>query len=483
MVRQTKIVATLGPATDSEAALGGLLQAGVDVVRLNFSHSDHEKHEWRSAMLRSAAERHEQVVGLLCDLQGPKIRIESFCSGAVELVKGQSFFLDPSLAVDAGTQSGVGVGYADLPKDVHRGDVLLLNDGRIRLRVNRVEGSRIFTTVEIGGTLSDHKGINRLGGGLSVRALTEKDHEDIPLAAKLQADYMAVSFPKEAADIEEARELLRAAGGHAAIVAKIERREAVDSLPEIVEAADAVMIARGDLAVEIGDAELAGVQKRIMRLARERDCVVITATQMMQSMVDRPMPTRAEVLDVANAVLDGTDAVMLSEESAVGRFPAEAVAAMARVCVGAERYAEESQPPRLAPEVHYTRIDETIAKMAIAAADQLSVRAIAAMTESGVTTMWMSRISTDTPIYALSEQPRTRTKVTLYRGVHPINFDPAGRDHAAANRGAIEELLGVGAISKGDLVLITKGDLAGVQGGTNTMKIVRVGDTIPDGSM
>ncbi len=483
MVRQTKIVATLGPATDREPALNGVLRAGVDVVRLNLSHGNHDEHRQRSARLRCVAQQHNRVVGLLCDLQGPKIRIENFCEGTVELVEGQTFFLDPSLAENAGTQSGVGVGYADLPQDVVAGDVLLLNDGLIRLSVDRVEGGRIFTTVEIGGILSGHKGINRLGGGLSVRALTDKDRLDIRLAAELQADYLAVSFPKGADDIEEARELLRAAGGDAAIVAKIERREAVDNLAEVIKAADAVMIARGDLAVEIGDAELPGVQKRIMRLARERDCVVITATQMMQSMVDHPMPTRAEVLDVANAVLDGTDAVMLSEESAVGRYPAKAVAAMARVCVGAERYAEESPPPPPGPEPHYTRIDETIAKTAIAAANQLSVRAIAAMTESGATARWMSRISTDIPIYALSEQLRTRTKVTLYRGVHPINFDPAGRDYTAANRGAVDELLKAGAIREGDLVLITKGDLAGVQGGTNTMKIVRVGDTISNDSM
>lgn len=483
MVRQTKIVATLGPATDRESALDSILRAGTDVVRLNLSHGSHEEHRKRADMLRRTAQRHNRVVGLLCDLQGPKIRIESFRDGTVELVEGQSFYLDPSLAEDAGMPSGVGVGYAGLPQDVGPGDILLLNDGLIRLRVDRVEGNRISTTVEIGGSLSGHKGINRLGGGLSVRALTHKDRQDIQLAAELEADYLAVSFPKGADDIEEARGLLRAAGGDAAIVAKIERREAVDNLSEVMEAADAVMIARGDLAVEIGDAELPGVQKRIMRLARERDCVVITATQMMQSMVDHPMPTRAEVLDVANAVLDGTDAVMLSEESAVGRFPAKAVAAMARVCVGAERYAEEARPTRVGPEPHYTRIDETIAKTAIAAANQLGVRAIAAMTESGATAMWMSRISTDIPIYALSEQPRTRTKVTLYRGVHPLNFDPTERDHTLVNREAVDELLKAGAVCEGDLVLITKGDLAGVQGGTNTMKIVRVGEVRPEGSM
>lgn len=474
MTRQTKIVATLGPATGDRESLAAIITAGVNVVRMNLSHGDHEEHRERVRVLREAAAAADRVVGVLCDLQGPKIRIERFRDGSVDLANGQSFFLDPALEADAGTAEGIGVAYQGLPADVQPEDILLLADGLVRLRVERIEGSRIHTRVEMGGELSDRKGINRLGGGLSVRALTEKDRADIRLAAELEADYLAVSFPRDAADIEEARELLRAAGGHGGIVAKIERHEAVSALPEIMEAADAVMIARGDLAVEIGDAELPGVQKRIMRLARERDCVVITATQMMQSMVDSPMPTRAEVLDVANAVLDGTDAVMLSEETAVGHYPAETVAAMARVCVGAEAYADETRPtmPSL-QEPRFQRIDETIAKTAIAAANSLGVAAIAALTESGATVMWMSRIGTDIPVFALSEQARTRTKVTLYRGVHPISFDPTLRDHDAVTREAIAELLRRGAVADGDLVLITKGDLAGVRGGTNEMKIVR----------
>ncbi|PWG61289.1 pyruvate kinase [Spiribacter halobius] len=476
-MRQTKIVATLGPATSDRQSLAAIIAAGVNVVRMNLSHGDHDEHRTRVSVLREAAGAADRVVGVLCDLQGPKIRIERFQGGTVNLDNGQAFFLDPSHPADAGTAEGVGVAYQGLPDDVAPDDILLLADGLIRLRVERIEGKRIHTRVETGGELSDRKGINRLGGGLSVRALTDKDRADIRLAAELEADYLAVSFPRDAADIEEARELLRAAGGHAGIVAKIERHEAVAALPEIMEAADAVMIARGDLAVEIGDAELPGVQKRIMRLARERDCVVITATQMMQSMVDNPMPTRAEVLDVANAVLDGTDAVMLSEETAVGHYPAETVAAMARVCVGAEAYADETRPtiPSL-QEPRFQRIDETIAKTAIAAANSLGVAAIAAMTESGATVMWMSRIGTDIPVYALSEQPRTRTKVTLYRGVHPISFDPTMRDHDTVTQEAIAELTRRGAVHDGDLVLITKGDLAGVRGGTNEMKIVRAGD-------
>ena len=479
MTRQTKIVATLGPATTDADSLQAIVEAGVDLVRMNLSHGNHDEHRERAGALREAAKKAGRVVGVLCDLQGPKIRIEQFVDGAVMLEDGAAFFLDPSLEGNAGTIEGVGVAYTGLPEDVNTGDILLLADGLIRLEVERVEGTRVHTRVVNGGKLSDRKGINRLGGGLSVRALTDKDRVDIPLAAALEADYVAVSFPRDGADIDEARELLRAAGGHGGIVAKIERHEAVDAIGEIMEAADAVMIARGDLAVEIGDAELPGVQKRIMRMARERDCVVITATQMMQSMVDNPMPTRAEVLDVANAVLDGTDAVMLSEETAVGQYPAETVASMARVAVGAEAYADESRlSAGLNRDPHFERVDEAIAKTAITAANSLGVKAIAAMTESGATAMWMSRIGTDIPIYALSEQPRTRTKVTLYRGVHPISFDPTMREHEAVNREAVAELQARGAVSGDDYVLITKGDLAGVRGGTNAMKVVKVSEIL-----
>jgi len=475
MIRQTKIVATLGPATDSAESLSGIVSSGVDMVRLNLSHGDHEEHAARAERLREAARQQGRVVGLLCDLQGPKIRIEKFANGPVQLEQGDSFFLDPSLDGESGTSEGVGTAYEGLADDVAAGDILLLADGLIRLRVERVAGTRVHTTVEVGGELDDRKGINRQGGGLSVRALTDKDREDIHLAARLDCDYMAISFPKDADDVQEARELLHQAGGEAGIVTKIERREAVDNLTSIMQAADAVMIARGDLAVEIGDADLPGVQKRIMRLAREFECVVITATQMMQSMVDSLMPTRAEVLDVANAVLDGTDGVMLSEETAMGKYPSETVAAMSRVCIGAESYADEVRSEESwREEPHYTRVDETIAKTAITAANRLNVRAIAAMTESGSTVMWMSRIGTDIPIYALSEQPSTRTRVTLYRGVHPVDFDPKGKDSNAIDDAVIRELRRTGSADTGDLVLITKGDVAGARGGTNAMKITPV---------
>lgn len=475
MTRRTKIVGTLGPATDEAETLRAVVAAGLDVARFNLSHGSHADHLARARSLRAAAEQARRYVGVLCDLQGPKIRTAAFRDGFVELQRGQSFFLDPTLDEKAGDDQGVGVGYDGLPDDVQPGDVLLLADGLIRLRVTEVTGRRIHTEVEEGGTLSNHKGINRLGGGLSVAALTDKDRSDIRLAAEMGADYLAVSFCEDAGDVEEARRLLREAGGEAGIVAKIERQEAVANIEAIMHAADAVMIARGDLGVEIGDAELPGVQKRIMRLARELDCVVITATQMMQSMVNSPVPTRAEVLDVANAVLDGTDAVMLSEETAVGRYPAAAVAAMSRVCLGAERYLDEAQLYRHY-EDYYQRIDEAIAKSAIDAANRLGVAAIAAMTESGATVLWMSRVGTPIPVYAMSEQPRTRNKVTLYRGVHPVDFDPTAMDPAEAEQAALAELKDLGVVRDGQYVLITKGDKQGMAGGTNTMKIVRLGE-------
>ncbi|HHH46019.1 MAG TPA: pyruvate kinase [Thiotrichales bacterium] len=477
MLRRTKIIATMGPATDSPEALDELIQAGVDVVRLNFSHGTHEEHARRAETVRNRARAHGRQVGVLADLQGPKIRIEKFVDGKVVLEEGARFVLDANLPPDAGTRERVGITYKQLPEDVHRGDTLLLDDGAVVLWVEEVNGPEIVCKVVVGGELSNNKGINRQGGGLSAKALTDKDRADIRAAAEMRADYLAVSFPRCADDIHEARELLRQAGGHGGIVAKIERAEAIANIEEIIEASDAVMIARGDLGVEIGDAELPAVQKRIIQLARTMDRVVITATQMMQSMVDSPIPTRAEVFDVANAVLDGTDAVMLSAETATGRFPAKAVAAMDRICKGAER-ARTAMAAERRQQIRFNRIDEAIAKAAMYTANHLGVKAIAALTESGATPLWMSRISSGIPIYALTRHVETRRKVTLYRGVYPVSFDVTTTDHAEVNREAIDELMRRGAVRDGDLVIITKGDLAGVLGGTNAMKILRVGEHV-----
>ncbi|HXH02586.1 MAG TPA: pyruvate kinase [Candidatus Competibacteraceae bacterium] len=482
MPRRTKIVATLGPATDQPGVLDSIIQAGVDVVRLNFSHGKAEDHIRRAQAVRSRAAAQGRDVAVLVDLQGPKIRIERFRDGAVELVEGQRFVLDAALPADAGSQEEVGITYKDLPKDVRPGHVLLLDDGRLALEVEAVEGPRIVCRVQAGGPLSNNKGINLQGGGLSAPALTEKDRADILVAAELQADYLAVSFPRAAADLEEARTLLRAAGGQGGIVAKIERAEALADIDNIILASDAVMIARGDLAVEIGDAELVGWQKRLIRRTRQLNRVAITATQMMESMIHNQTPTRAEVMDVANAVLDGTDAVMLSAETASGKYPAKAVAAMARICLGAESQREiQRSSHRL--DWHFERTDEAIAMAAMYVANHLDVRAIVCLTESGSTTLWMSRISSGIPIYALTRHEVTRRRVTLYRGVYPVAFDVV---HANPNRviqEALETLKARGAVADGDRVIVTKGEFEGIAGGTNTMKIVIVGgQRLPEAS-
>ncbi len=476
MPRRTKIVATLGPAVDTPEILSELLAAGMNVARVNLSHGSAEAHRARVARLREAAAAAGVEVGLLVDLQGPKIRIGSFRDDAVELVEGATFRLDITCDDGDGDESRVCCAYAGLAGDVVAGDRLLLDDGRLTLEVIGVAGGRIDTRVEVGGRLSSHKGINKLGGGLSAPALTDKDRADMWLAAELEADYLALSFPRSADDVHEARRLFETAGGTGRVVAKIERAEAVAAAAEIIEAADAIMVARGDLGVEIGDAELPGVQKRLIRLARGADRAVITATQMMQSMVTASMPTRAEVLDVANAVIDGTDAVMLSEETATGRHPVEAVAAMARICVGAERQREAMVRARRADE-GFTRVDESIAMAAIYVATRLPVKAIAALTESGDTPLWISRAGAGIPIYALTPHRQTLRRVTLYRGVYPIQFTPVGNDHSAINQALLEVLRQEGVVAPGDLVIATKGDLTGVHGGTSALKILTVGDT------
>jgi pyruvate kinase len=452
-----------------------MIRAGMDVVRINFSHGTHDDHIKRSETVRNRARAHGHQVGVLADLQGPKIRIARFQEACAELEPDDHFILDIALDPNEGTRERVGVTYKGLVNDVARGDTLLLDDGLLVLWVEEVNDTEVHCRVVVGGRLTNNKGINRLGGGLSAESLTGKDRDDIRVAAEIGADYVAISFPRSADDIHEARELLRAAGGHGSIVAKIERAEALDELEDIIKAADAVMIARGDLGVEIGDAELPAVQKRIIHVARSMDRVVITATQMMQSMVENPIPTRAEVFDVANAVLDGTDAVMLSAETAAGRYPAKVIEAMDRICAGAERQRLRTAAERRT-NIRFKRADEAIAKATMYTANSLGVKAIAALTESGATPLWMSRISSGIPIFAMTRHVETRRKVTLYRGVYPVSFDVTTPDHATVNKEAIDELVRRGAVRDGDMVIITKGDLMGVHGGTNAMKIIKVGE-------
>ena len=474
--RRTKILATLGPATESEEVLDQLVKAGVDVVRLNFSHGSPEEHKARADKVRAAAAANGRFVGVLVDLQGPKIRIRRFKKGKIKLKHGADFCLDADLGKNDGDETRVGITYKQLPDDVKENDVLVLDDGMIVLKVKAVKGKKIHTTVVVGGKLSDSKGINLKGGGLSADALTEKDKEDIKTAAMIEADYVAISFPRNAGDVMLAKTLLREAGGHGGIVSKIERAEAIDNIEAITEASDAIMIARGDLGVEIGDDQLPAVQKRLIKLARSMNRVVITATQMMESMRENPIPTRAEVFDVANAVLDGTDAVMLSAETATGLYPIDTVASMSRICRNAEQQADALRSHHRL-DTTFEHVDEAIAMATMYTANHLHVRAIASLTESGSTTLWMSRISSGIPIYALSTHEQTNRKVSLYRGVTPVDFPVIeNNNHAAANKIAIDVLVSEGVVTQGDLVIITKGDLMGTGGGTNAMKIVRVGD-------
>lgn len=474
MRKRTKIVATLGPSTDDPKTLGEMMDAGLDLARFNFSHGNQEQQKERLSLLRQVALKNSRFIGVIGDLQGPKIRIRCFENSSVKLDAGDSFFIDATLAECAGTQQGVGVAYDKLHDDVNTDDILLLNDGQMTLKVDSVDGTRVHTTVVIGGVLSDHKGINREGGGLSAPALTDKDRSDIRFAADQRMDYIAVSFVRSAADIHEARKLLTEAGGNGKIIAKIERTEALDCIEEIIDASDAIMVARGDLGVEMGYAELTGMQKSIIRRTRYKNKVVITATQMMESMISNPIPTRAEVSDVANAVMDGTDAVMLSAETAVGKHPVAVISAMSDVCIGAEKHSLARGRTTHRLDDRFYEVDEAIAMAVMYTANHLSVKAIIALTESGSTTLWMSRIRSDIPIYAFTPHDATSRRVTLYRGVYPVSFKMERSDKNLLVRDIFSTLLSNHLVEEGDRVIFTKGDLSGVSGGTNSMQIVEV---------
>ena len=471
MLRRTKIVATLGPASSDPKTLARMIEAGLDVVRMNFSHGTAAEHRKRVELVRALARKAGQAIGVLVDLQGPKIRIGKFKDGRVTLAAGARFVLDAECEV--GDEHRVGLDYKRLPDDVRPGDTLLLDDGRIVFGVSSVKGPRIACVVEQGGVLSNNKGINRKGGGLTAPALTEKDVRDIQVAAEIKADFLGVSFPRSGADIRWARDLMQKAGGRSLIVAKIERAEAISALEEILEASDAIMVARGDLAVEVGDAVVPALQKRMIRMAREKNKLTITATQMMESMINSPIPTRAEVSDVANAVLDGTDAVMLSAETASGHYPAETVAAMARVCVEAEKEDTLSTERRHANLPG--NVEGAIARATGFTANNLDIKAVAAMTQSGKTPLLMSRMATTVPIYAMSSVIETRRRVTLFRGVYPVKFKGARNPERALHL-AEDELLKRGAVRNGDYIVLTIGEPFGKAGGTNTLKVVKVGE-------
>lgn len=475
MNRATKIVATLGPASSSPEMLGRLIQAGVDVVRFNFSHGTAQDHIGRAALVRELAQKYGKEVAIMADLQGPKIRIGKFEQGKIELAAGDKFILDA--ACELGNQERVGLDYKELPRDLHDGDMLLLNDGLIVLQVEQILGSEICTVVKIGGELSNNKGINRQGGGLSAPALTAKDMEDIKTAMSFKADFVAVSFPKNATDMEMARQLAEIAGAplnhKPKMIAKIERAEAIPALAEILNASYGIMVARGDLAVEVGNAAVPALQKRMIKMAREANKLVITATQMMESMIVNAVPTRAEVSDVANAVLDGTDAVMLSAETASGKYPVETVEMMANVCCEAER-SEEVELDKDFLNQTFTRIDQSIAAGALFTAFHLKVKALVALTDSGATALWMSRHKIHVPIYAMTPNLTSQRKMALYRNVTPLHLATSlDREEALAQAEAT--LVARGVVSRGDIVVLTIGEPMGQPGGTNSLKIIKVG--------
>jgi pyruvate kinase len=476
MQRATKIVATIGPASSDLETLTRMIHAGIDVVRLNFSHGKAQDHIDRARLVRQVAASCGREVAIMADLQGPKIRVGKFKDGKVQLVSGAKFILDAMC--ELGDEEKVGLDYKELPRDLKVGDVLLLNDGLIVLVVSKVIGSQIHTTVKVGGELSNNKGINRLGGGLTASALTAKDMEDIRTAMSFQADYVAVSFPKSATDMMMARQLANIAGEEylhkPMMIAKIERAEAIPVLQEILDASDGIMVARGDLAVEVGNAAVPALQKRMIKMARASNKLTITATQMMESMIVNVVPTRAEVSDVANAVLDGTDAVMTSAETASGRYPVETVETMAAICVEAEK-SEDYKLDADFLNVTFTRIDQSIAYGALFTAYHLRVKAIIALTESGSTALWMSRHNIDIPIFAMTPSIATQRKASLYRNVRTLELAQS-TDREAVLKEAQDLLLAKGIVQKNDMIVVTWGEPMGQVGGTNALKIMKIGE-------
>jgi pyruvate kinase len=476
-MRRTKIIATLGPATDDPGVLEKLIVAGVDVFRLNYSHQTHNHHEKRMKEIRRLSLQYKHAVAVIADLQGPKIRIENFKSGKIQLKEGGNFKINTKLSSDSGDESQVGISYKQLANDLKVNDRLLIDDGRIVLDVLSIDNCIIDCEVITGGELTNSKGINLQGGGLSADALTNKDIEDMKHAAKIEVDFVAISFPRDANDIKKARKMMKDCNCNAQIIAKIERADALNHIEEIIMESDVIMIARGDLGVEVGDAALPPIQKSLIKKARDMDRAVITATQMMESMIKNKIPTRAEVFDVANAVIDGTDAVMLSGETSIGHYPDEAVKSMSRICEEAEKQRSVRESDHRINQ-RFETISEAVAMSSMYSANHIGAKAICSLTETGGTCLWMSRISSGIPIYAFTRHTITRRRVALYRGVYPMKFDITHTDPLEANKQMIEQLIEQNVVVEGDFVIITKGDLRGKRGATNNMKIIQVGQAL-----
>ena len=476
-MRRTKIIATLGPATDESGVLEKLIAAGVDVFRLNYSHQTHNHHEKRMKEIRRLSLEYKHAVAVIADLQGPKIRIENFKGGKIQLKEGGNFKINTKLSSDSGDESQVGISYKQLANDLKVNDRLLIDDGRIVLGVLSIDNHIIDCEVITGGELTNSKGINLQGGGLSADALTNKDIEDMKHAAKIEVDFVAISFPRDAKDIKKARKMMKDCNCNAQIIAKIERADALNHIEEIIKESDVIMIARGDLGVEVGDAALPPIQKSLIKKARDMDRAVITATQMMESMIENKIPTRAEVFDVANAVIDGTDAVMLSGETSIGHYPDEAVKSMSRICEVAEKQRSVRESDHRINQ-RFETISEAVAMSSMYSANHIGAKAICSLTETGGTCLWMSRISSGIPIYAFTRHTATRRRVTLYRGVYPMKFDITHTDPLEANKQMIDQLIEQNVVVEGDFVIITKGDLRGKRGATNNMKIIQVGQAL-----
>ena len=476
-MRRTKIIATLGPSTDESGVLEKLIAAGVDVFRLNYSHQTHNHHEKRMKEIRRLSLQYKHAVAVIADLQGPKIRIENFKSGKIQLKEGGNFKINTKLSSDSGDESQVGISYKQLANDLKVNDRLLIDDGRIVLGVLSIDNNIIDCEVITGGELTNSKGINLQGGGLSANALTNKDIEDMKHAAKIEVDFVAISFPRDAKDIKKARKMMKDCNCNAQIIAKIERADALNHIEEIIKESDVIMIARGDLGVEVGDAALPPIQKSLIKKARDMDRAVITATQMMESMIENKIPTRAEVFDVANAVIDGTDAVMLSGETSIGHYPDEAVKSMSRICEVAEKQRSVRESDHRINQ-RFETISEAVAMSSMYSANHIGAKAICSLTETGGTCLWMSRISSGIPIYAFTRHTATRRRVALFRGVYPMKFDITHTDPLEANKQMIDQLIEQNVVVEGDFVIITKGDLRGKRGATNNMKIIQVGQAL-----
>ena len=476
-MRRTKIIATLGPATDESGVLEKLIAAGVDVFRLNYSHQTHNHHEKRMKEIRRLSLEYKHAVAVIADLQGPKIRIENFKGGKIQLKEGGNFKINTKLSSDSGDESQVGISYKQLANDLKVNDRLLIDDGRIVLGVLSIDNCIIDCEVITGGELTNSKGINLQGGGLSADALTNKDIEDMKHAAKIEVDFVAISFPRDAKDIKKARKMMKDCNCNAQIIAKIERADALNHIEEIIKESDVIMIARGDLGVEVGDAALPPIQKSLIKKARDMDRVVITATQMMESMIENKIPTRAEVFDVANAVIDGTDAVMLSGETSIGHYPDEAVKSMSRICEVAEKQRSVRESDHRINQ-RFETISEAVAMSSMYSANHIGAKAICSLTETGGTCLWMSRLSSGIPIYAFTRHTATRRRVALFRGVYPMKFDITHTDPLEANKQMIDQLIEQNVVVEGDFVIITKGDLRGKRGATNNMKIIQVGQAL-----